>query len=274
MVNFEEYKKTGYQIVRGLFNENEIDTVRIEAQEIFKKQMQEVGINTQDIDSEETFNKKLFQLFTDRPDLIVSSGKHIQHLISLHKISLDDRIINILKQLGFSFPNICTRPVMFFNAQKLAKKQVYWKTDPHQDWRSMQGSLNSMVAWVALCDINISLGALEVIPGSHLKGLQAKEMVDSFGIIPENVLEVDKFIPVEVKKGDVLFFSSLLIHQSGNNSTDFGIRWSCHFRYNDMHETEFIERGYPHPYVYYPNPDLITADYPSIQNIEEYFLNK
>lgn len=271
MINFEEYKKTGYQIVRGLFNESEIDQVRIEAQAIFKKQMNQLGIDTPDSDSEEDFNKKLFQLFSDRPDLIISSGKHIQHLISLHRISLDERLTNILKQLGISFPNICTRPVLFFNAQKLAKKQVYWKTDPHQDWRSMQGSLNSIVAWVALCDVNISLGALEVIPGSHLDGLQTKEMVDSFGIIPEAQLDMNKFVPVEVKKGDVLFFSSLLIHQSGNNSTDFGIRWSCHFRYNDMDETDFINRGYPHPYVYYPNPDLITAAYPSDDRVKEYF---
>ncbi|MES2798112.1 MAG: phytanoyl-CoA dioxygenase family protein, partial [Bacteroidota bacterium] len=125
--------------------------------------------------------------------------------------------------------------------------------------------------WVALCDIDISLGALEVIPESHKNGLQAKEMVDSFGLIPEDQLESEKFIPVEVKKGDVLFFSSFLIHQSGNNSTENGIRWSCHFRYNDLDEAEFIERGFPHPYVYYPDPALITADYPSEGKVRTFF---
>ncbi len=271
MINVEEYKKNGFQLVKGLFNEGEIDTIRIEAQQIFKNQMNQIGLNLSEIDTEESFNLKLFQLFNESPDHIISSGKHIQHLISLHKISLDSRITDILKQLGFGFPNICTRPVLFFNAKKLAKKQVYWKTDPHQDWRSMQGSLNSMVVWVALSDIDISLGALEVIPGSHKKGLQAKEMVDSFGLITEAQLGGEKFVPIEVKKGDVLFFSSFLIHQSGDNSTENGIRWSCHFRYNDMNETEFIERGYPHPYVYYPNPDLITENYPKDGRVEEYF---
>ena len=58
MINFEEYKKTGYQIVRGLFNESEIDQVRIEAQDIFKKQMNQLGIETPNSDSEEEFNKK------------------------------------------------------------------------------------------------------------------------------------------------------------------------------------------------------------------------
>lgn len=271
MVNIKEYKETGYQIVRGLFEPETIDNVRKEAQSIFLRQLEAKGYPVENIKSEDDFNENLVKLFNEHTDLIVSSGKQIQHLISLHLLSLDSKIINIVKELGISFPNISTRPVMFFNAKKLAKKQVYWKTDPHQDWRSMQGSLNSMVAWVALCDIDISLGALEVIPGSHKKGLQAKEMVDSFGLITEEQLGTDKFIPVEVKKGDVLFFSSFLIHQSGNNSTENGIRWSCHFRYNDLDEKEFIERGYPHPYVYYPNPDLITPDYPEAGKVEKYF---
>jgi phytanoyl-CoA hydroxylase len=271
MINLEEYKATGFQLVKGLFDADEIDLIRNDGKEIFLNQMKQVGYDTQSITTEEDFNILLFRLFNEHPHLIISSGKHIQHLISLHRISLDERIIGILKQLGFDFPNICTRPVMFFNAKKLAKKQVYWKTDPHQDWRSMQGSLNSMVVWVALCDIDISLGALEVIPKSHLQGLQSEEMVDSFGLVPESTLKGQNFIPVEVKKGDVLFFSSFLIHQSGDNSTENGIRWSCHFRYNDMKEPEFIERGYPHPYVYYPNAELITPNYPTVETVKTFF---
>lgn len=271
MVNFEEYKEKGFQLVKGLFKSEEIDEIRKDAQGIFLRQMKQSGFDVENIDSEENFNISLFKLFNEHPELIISSGKHIQHLIALHRISLDQRIIDILKQLGMTFPNICTRPVMFFNAKKLAKKQVYWKTDPHQDWRSMQGSLNSMVVWVALCDIDISLGALEVIPKSHKQGLQTLEMVDSFGLVPGEVLNGQKFVPIEIKKGDVLFFSSFLIHQSGNNSTENGIRWSCHFRYNDMDEKQFIERGYPHPYVYYPNPELITQNYPDLETVKNYF---
>jgi phytanoyl-CoA hydroxylase len=271
MVNFEEYKKTGFQLVRGLFEVNEIDQIRKDAQHIFLKQMEKYHYSIENIKFEEDFNKLLFKLFEEHPELIISSGKHIQHLISLHRLSLDERIIEIIKQLGIEFPNICTRPVLFFNSSKLAKKQVYWKMDPHQDWRSMQGSINSIVAWVAMCDIDISLGALEIIPESHKLGLQAKNMVDSFGIIPEDILNGKKFIPVEVKKGDVLFFSSFLIHQSGNNSTENGIRWSSHFRYNDMNEPQFIERGFPQPYVYYPTSDLITPNYPESKIVQNYF---
>lgn len=269
MVDINEYKKTGYQLVKGLFSADEIDKVRLDAQHIFTNQIQKFGYKLGNTESD--LNNALIQLFNEKPEVFIACGKHIQHLISLHNLSLNSRIIELLKALGISFPNICTRPVMFFNAQKLAKKQVYWKTDPHQDWRSMQGSLNSIVVWVALCDIDISLGALEIIPNSHLKGLQAKEMVDSFGLINDEQLANQQFVPIEVKKGDALFFSSFLIHQSGNNSTENGIRWSCHFRYNDMDEKEFVDRAFPHPYVYYPNPELITPDYPNTETLKNYF---
>jgi phytanoyl-CoA hydroxylase len=271
MINIEEYKKTGFQLVKNLFDANEIELIHKEAKEIFYRQFKNLGYPVSNIKTEDDFNKLMFRMFEEHPELIISSGKNIQHLISLHRLSLDERIVNILQKLGLKTPNICTRPMFFFNAKKLAKKQVYWKTDPHQDWRSMQGSLNSMVVWVAMCDIDISLGALEVIPSSHLDGLQTTEMVDSFGLIPEQIAVQSKFVPVEVKKGDVLFFSSFLIHQSGNNSTENGIRWSAHFRYNDLDEPDFIARGYPHPYVYYPDQTVITPQYPEADTVKKYF---
>ena len=75
---------------------------------------------------------------------------------------------------------------------------------------------------------------------------------------------------LEVERGDVLFFSTLLVHQSGTNVSP-GIRWSCHFRYNNLREATFIERGYPHPYLYKPQSDLITPDFPSPAEVRAVF---
>ena len=54
-----------------------------------------------------------------------------------------------------------------------------------------------------------------------------------------------------MKVGDVAIFSTLLVHKSGPILDD-SIRWSCHFRYTDMLELNFIERGFPNPYTYKP----------------------
>ncbi len=113
-----------------------------------------------------------------------------------------------------------------------------------------------MRVWVPLIDISRELGALEVIPGSHLGGLIDAEMADGYGHIEDRV-DADQMKSIEVERGDALFFSTLLLHRSGTNVTD-SIRWSCHFRYNNLHEETMIERGFPHPYIYKPQKELIT----------------
>jgi hypothetical protein len=49
--------------------------------------------------------------------------------------------------------------------------------------------------------------------------------------------------------GDIVVFSTLLVHESGTILND-DIRWSCHFRYTNLNDKDFIERGFPSPYLY------------------------
>ncbi|MGB3682859.1 MAG: phytanoyl-CoA dioxygenase family protein [Rubrobacteraceae bacterium] len=265
----DEYRENGYLLLKGLFDAREIDEVREEAKEIFTLQMVRLGIVGSENVSEDEFEAGMFALFEKDVATFANCGKQAQHLISLHRLSLDGRIVNGLKELGLEFPNISTRPVMYFNHERLAKKEVYWKLSAHQDWRSMQGSLDSMVVWIPLVDVDESLGALEIIPGSHRWGLLEAEMADGYGQLEEEI-EASEMMPVEVEKGDALFFSSFLAHQSGTNVTDH-IRWSCHFRYNNLGEETFIDRGYPHPYLYQPRKELITANFPSRETVNEVF---
>jgi ectoine hydroxylase-related dioxygenase (phytanoyl-CoA dioxygenase family) len=159
---------------------------------------------------------------------------------------------------------------LFFNHPKLAKQKVFHTVDAHQDWRSMQGSLNSVVVWIPLIDINAELGALEILPGSHRHGLRTDHIDNGFGMVALTDAEKQKLISVEVKTGDALLFSSFLIHQSGDNVTD-GPRWSCHFRYNDLEDPTFIKRKYAHAYIYKPIEDLITKDFPQLTDISKIY---
>jgi phytanoyl-CoA hydroxylase len=168
------------------------------------------------------------------------------------------------------FPSMSTRPVLFFNSPALAKKKVYHTVFPHQDWRSMQGSLDAIVLWLPLIDIDKKLGALEVIPGSHKWGLLSAELEEGFGKVYLTSEQGKLFKPIEVEVGDALFFSSLLIHQSGNNISG-QIRWSAHFRYNNLTEPTFISRKFPHAYIYKPIENLITNDFPSEEDINKTF---
>lgn len=267
-IDRERYCRDGFLHLRSLIDPEAIAAIRCDARRVFECRLNHVASRLQCCESETEFEQRLYDFF--RQDLAGFSncGKQIQHLISLHRLSLDERIQSVLRELGLSFPNICTRPVVFFNSRYLATKEVYWKVFAHQDWRSMQGSLNAVVVWVPLGDIDRNLGALEVVPGSHRLGLITSEVVERFGKV-DGFVDAD-FQPIEVQQGDALVFSAFLVHRSGVNSTE-SIRWSCHFRYNDLAEQTFIERGYPHPYLYQPSEQLLTPDFPSREAVEHVF---
>ena len=269
VIDLDLYRRQGYVLVKSLFAKQEVEAIRAEAKEIFASQMLRCGIIESLQVDERQFEKGMYKLFEADLQAFTNCGKQAQHLISLHQLSLDLRIVDRLYALGLEHPNISTRPVLYFNAERLAKKEVYWRLSLHQDWRSMQGSLDSVVVWLPLIDIDRELGALEVIPGSHKWGLLEADIVDGYGNLRTPVDESD-LTSVEIEAGDALFFSTFLVHRSGTNITD-SIRWSCHFRYNNLSEPTFRERGFPHPYVYGPQEELITPDFPRREQVLEAF---
>lgn len=260
MIDVNAYRKTGSVLVSGLFTAEETDALRADAWGVFQRQLDRHGLGS---DAE-----ALFEYFAKHTTEFANCGKQIQHLWSLHRLSLDERVRDILGALGLEEPNVSVRPVMFFNHPRLARSEHYWKTPPHQDWRSMQGSLDSVVVWVALVDVDRALGALEVVPGSHRRGLLADRFENGFG--QTEAFADEDFEVVEMDQGDALFFSSFLVHRSGTNATD-AIRWSAQFRFNNLAERTFVDRGYPHSFIYRSVDELLTPDFPAPGDVERVF---
>jgi phytanoyl-CoA hydroxylase len=273
MIDKAFYNKEGYLLLKNFAPRSEVQEILDQARQIFQIQFVNRKYTTVLLAKEEdegVYNENLYRLFAEDLPTLMNCGKQIQHLISLHRFSLHERILNVLAEIGLQFPVISTRPVMFFNHPRLAQKKVFYKVDAHQDWRSMQGSLNSVVIWFPLVDINKDLGALEIVPGSHLSGLMTEKIEQGFGMVHVDEAMQQKMIQVEVEQGDALLFSSFLVHQSGENITDKP-RWSCHFRYNDLEEPSFVDRHYPHPYLYKPMEELITPGFPTPEMLETLF---
>jgi len=273
MIDAARFRAEGYVLAKSFFDPAEVAAIHGEAKAVFAAQMRRHGLLPDGEADEAAFTEAMFRLFEVDFPAFTNCGKQAQHLISLHRLSLDERITEALAALGLEFPNVSTRPVLYFNHPRLATKEVYWRLSLHQDWRSMQGSLDSTVVWLPLVDIDRSLGALELIPGSHRGGLVEADLEDGYGHISEAAqAEIDEssLVSVEVERGDALFFSTFLLHQSGTNVSD-RIRWSCHFRYNNLAEPTFVRRGYPHPYIYRPGPELLTPGFPTGEDIARTF---
>lgn len=270
MMDKQQYKHDGFLLLRNFFEVEKLDAIRSEAKEIFLIQMKRNGlIDSFDV-SEQEFETQLYALFEKDFQQIIYCGKQAQHLISLHNLALSEKIMIALRELGLEFPIINVRPTIFFNSPHLGKRDVDWRKPSHQDWRTTQGSLDSTIIWVPLIDIDKSLGALEIVPESHKLGLLDYETRSDYHTIAEDPEKPFQFTSVEVNKGDALFFSTLLVHRSGNN-TSGSIRWSCHFRYNNLYEPTFVARGFPHSYIYKPQDDLITPEFPSREDVATAF---
>jgi len=234
-------QKDGYVILRNFFDKNYIETIRHRAEDIFKIQFKHFGYK-------EDFKSNMIRLFNEHEAVFINCGKIIQTgLLELYKLPVQEKLIDTIKELGLEVPNLCTRPVLYFNHPQLAKEEVYYKTPPHQDWSSMESSMDSVVVWVPLVDVNKENGSIIIYPGTHKLGPLPFKISGGFA----EVELVGEGTQPELEVGDIAIFSTLLVHASGDILNDT-IRWSCHYRYTNMVAQDFIERGFPNPYIYKP----------------------
>lgn len=131
----------------------------------------------------------------------------------------DDRILDLIAPLVH--PGIA-----IYSAKLVAKEPnddtvCHW----HQDdayYTQMSQSERRMSIWIALHDSTIEQGCLEVIPGSHKRGLQPtrKRKEGLCNLAMDVDVDMDERVFCPVKAGTMILFSSLLWHASAGNRTD------------------------------------------------------
>ena len=161
------------------------------------------------------------------------------------------------------------RPVMFFNHPRLATQEFYWKTPPHQDWRSMQGSLDSVVVWVALVDVDAALGALEVVPGSASPwpagGALRERVRADVGVRATMTSSAPR-----CAQGDACSSRASSFTAPGPTApTRSAGRRSSGTTTSPI--PTFVDRGYPHSFIYRSVDELITPDFPRREDVERVF---
>jgi len=88
----------------------------------------------------------------------------------------------------------------------------------HQDNGYTRGRIAEyLTCWLALDDSDLANGGLMVIPGSHRKGAREHAWQGVHAVIPD--VEAEGAAPLDARAGDVLIFSSLLVHQTVGNTT-------------------------------------------------------
>jgi hypothetical protein len=103
--------------------------------------------------------------------------------------------------------------------------------DAHQDVPYVQGTLDTVTAWIPIGDCTSDGGALEVLSGSHLAGM--RELTGS-GRYRCSATDVDANSPqwhgTDFRAGDVLLFTSLTVHRARRNISE-NVRLTMDVRY-------------------------------------------
>jgi phytanoyl-CoA hydroxylase len=172
--------------------------------------------------------------------------------------------------------NVATDPVLGHVAARLLQSpsvsiledQLLDKPDHgvpvnlHQDysyWR-FSTSVNILSCWIALCDMTLDMGPVELARGSHRWGfaIRPRELIHGSneeylsaaqGVIPPG--EQFEFVSTVVPKGGGVFFCGLTFHGSRGNSTDRVRRAiSLHWASSDCRLDRTKLADYDHPYLF------------------------
>jgi hypothetical protein len=174
-----------------------------------------------------------------------------RHLCALHQLSAKAELLQLARTLmGTEFVNLIPYTAMRVDTRGEEQYLFPW----HQDYPYTQGSMDGIVAWVPLFDLNEGDGGVQLIPGSHKLGLQRVELIDpdnarrngAHTIRIENLERFDSAPSVipRVRAGDVVVFSTLLVHRSVPMTRD-GVRWTTQIRYANFSNPDAVKRGWP-----------------------------
>ena len=266
------YRKNGYILLKSFFEKKQIEKIFDDIREVYAIQFSyllDVDMQQSLAMGQEEFSQLMYRLCEKDLEAYTNCGKQAQHLMSLHALGASEKVTELLQALGLKRPVISVRPCILTQNPRIDKagdKGKYWRLPTHQDWYYSMGSLDSLNIWLSYVPCDKALGAMEMIPGSHLWGLQNAKDEGFYGEMTENFSD-GQFISLDTEPGDVLLFYSILVHRSGINSTN-RIRWSTQFRYNNLYEPSFIERKFPNPFIYQSTKLLDREGFPNAGDME------
>lgn len=134
----------------------------------------------------------------------------------------------------------------------------------------MQGSLDSVVLWLPTCPVSVNSHPLEVVPRSHLLGLLNTAEHIMTQMVDDPRISDDMYVPIPVGPGDVIAFSSFLVHRTGEQGDGF-VRVALSGRFNNAAEDTYVMHGFPTPYSYSYRRDLMFDDFPTAAELRKVY---
>lgn len=241
----KSYDENGFYIAKDLIDKSFVNEVVLSIKKHFDNQLRLLKSDISDdiYDSLKLLHKKDIERYK-------KTAGSLWRKLSLYNLLHHKNIQDFVKQnFGWNDIVIPGGQVVHIQADSLKIPNGYFGLVVHQDFPSVQGSLDGFVVWIPLVDIDENRYPLEVIPGSHKKGILpfVENSSSSWEIKPDCYNEAD-FVPAVCEVGDVIFMSNFTLHRSSQKGDD-RLRLACSTRYDNADEKTFIERCYPSAYI-------------------------
>lgn len=160
----------------------------------------------------------------------------IQKLEELHELAHDDALVSAMRDVvgDRAFPH----PLKI--ARLVFPGHYEVSTPPHQDYPNNQGTPNLTASWIPVGDVPFELGGLAILRGSHRFGVLplARHLGpgNRQALLSQEMLERCRWVTTEFAVGDVLVFGSQTVHASLHNASEFYLRLSVDYRWQDEGE--------------------------------------
>lgn len=294
------FNQKGYLIVENVLADDDIAEIRAEYEAILDREAPRLVANGQltraysNLPFEERYTKILYELedmyaiyqyldislplLQDMPkDASLNAGTAVFKNLLTHPHILDiaETILDTAEL--YSNPVQHTRikpPVAALPKSSVIDSNVA-KTGWHQDEAVLTDDAtetNMLTVWVAMTDANVQNGCMMCVEGSHIKDVTmhcpGNHLASSAEIfIPDELIEQEKIVPLEVGKGGVVLLHQRTEHGSYSNKSD-AIRWSFDLRYHPIGQNTgrevfpgFVARSVEHPEAVVTDPDAWAKEW-------------
>lgn len=230
MVDKNFFDENGYVVVRGLFSQAEVKTLR----EHFM-----------DLRSKGTYPGDMVADVPKEGDPLLRFPRmiHMHRWDTISRNWLTDKRINQCLTTLLGAEPYAVQTMIYFKPPG-ARGQAL-----HQDNFYLQAKPGTCAAaWLALDDCDEENGCMQVVPGSHKWPILCAEEADaesSFTNITTPLPTNTQSVPVLMKAGDVLFFGGALVHGSFPNSSQDRFRRSLIGHYVEDQTTELTRFDQP-----------------------------
>jgi hypothetical protein len=266
----QRYRTEGFCIVRGLLPAKACRRVLREMDAVVAGQLETVGLPARPFRDEDSLHRNMQRLFAADRDVYLAAVRHLNKLLSVQQLLVHEKILSVTAELGLALPSVPTGPVVSIMSDKLRIPGGYFGLAPHQDWTSMQGSLDAVVVWTPLTRVARKNFPLELIPGSHVRGVWDGDNTDSAREIRPDLYQDGDFVPLEARPGDVAFLTSFTVHRTGTRRGArecAGLRIACNSRLENSAEPTFARRHFPCAYKRSVERELITPGFPTAEQV-------